>query len=901
VNRCCTLVGGKNSTTRHRCLASVPVSRPVHTVAHTHWDREWYVPFEAFRARLVRVIDEVVDTLTADPAWSSFLLDGQMAPIDDYLAVRPDAATRVGDLVAGGRLEVGPWYVLMDEFCVSGETIIRNLQLGIEKAASLGQRRHVGYLPDMFGHTSQIPQILRLAGIEHAVLWRGVPSSVNRTGFWWYSPDGNRVRAEYLPVGYANGAFLVDDPDELVRRVAALEAETAEFLDGPDNPLLLMNGTDHQPIQPHVPAILAAANSLQSGYLFTLTSLSDHLDAAPTDGLPCWSGELRSGARAPILAGTVSNRVDVKAAAASAEIRLERLAEPLATLWLPPDLWPEDQLRAAWLENIRNSAHDSICACSSDEVTRAVLHRYDVAATIADVVIDEATALAGVATETKGPVVLNASAHNRQAAIELTVSGDTAPEGTQALRGHPQGAETRTATGADLGRILGELTEAGWLGDAGRVTEAAVTAGEGGVELSLLYDPTRRPVPTAASVLAEAWALAGAHRDRPLTVRVERPPTTTVLGLSREVPGFGWAAWKPAPLPFQPVRADKASLDNGLVRLAVDPRSGTFSIGDLTGLDRLVDGGDAGDTYNYSPPEEDSVVDTPDTVEVDVLEPGPVRGRLRVIRRFTWPSRLGSTKRMPVEVTTDLVLIAGERAVRVETSFDNPCRDHRLRAVFPLPQPAESSTAGCAFASVTRKKAEGGAREPALSTYPARGFVSAGGVTVLHEGVREYELVDDGSALAITLLRSTGILSRPAPASRPNIAGPQIRVEGAQLLGPVRARYAVAIGTVDAWRMVDDLWTPMPVVAGTGNGALPPRGSRLEVTGAVVSSLRRSGGQIEIRLFNPADESASVAVPKRRGAFVDLRGAETGRWDEQFELRPWEIKTVVLDDASLDG
>ena len=115
---------------------------------------------------------------------------------------------------------MGPWYVLMDEFCVSAETMVRNLQLGLRRAAELGGAMPVGYLPDMFGHVAQMPQVLRLAGLEHAVVWRrGARRDVDRTGFWWQAPDGSTVRAEYLPVGYANGAFLPDDPAALVRRL----------------------------------------------------------------------------------------------------------------------------------------------------------------------------------------------------------------------------------------------------------------------------------------------------------------------------------------------------------------------------------------------------------------------------------------------------------------------------------------------------------------------------------------------------------------------------------------------------------------------------------------------------------------------------------------------------------
>ena len=87
----------------------------------------------------------------------------------------------------------------MDEFLVSGETIVRNLQMGLARAAAFGGAMDVGYLPDMFGHIAQMPQILAEAGFAHTVVWRGVPSQIDKTGFWWEAPDGSRVRAEYLP------------------------------------------------------------------------------------------------------------------------------------------------------------------------------------------------------------------------------------------------------------------------------------------------------------------------------------------------------------------------------------------------------------------------------------------------------------------------------------------------------------------------------------------------------------------------------------------------------------------------------------------------------------------------------------------------------------------------------
>ncbi len=151
--------------------------RPRHVaiVPHTHWDREWYEPFQSFRLRLVRMLDTLIPLLEGDPSYARFLLDGQMAVVDDYLEVRPENEARIRALAAARRLSMGPWYILMDEFLVSGETIVRNLQSGMLRGAAFGGAMEVGYLPDMFGHIAQMPQILRLAGFEHAVVWRGVP------------------------------------------------------------------------------------------------------------------------------------------------------------------------------------------------------------------------------------------------------------------------------------------------------------------------------------------------------------------------------------------------------------------------------------------------------------------------------------------------------------------------------------------------------------------------------------------------------------------------------------------------------------------------------------------------------------------------------------------------------
>lgn len=897
------------------------MTRKVAVVAHTHWDREWYQSYQYFRRQLVAVLDELLPRLEADAGSGPFLLDGQLAVIDDYLEVRPAAADAIRRLTAAGRLTIGPWYVLMDEFLVSGETIVRDLQLGFATAAAYGGASPVGYLPDMFGHIAQMPQILRQAGLDHAVVWRGVPSAVGRTGFWWRAPDGSTVRAEYLPVGYGIGAHLPDDPEALVRRMRAEEVELAAFLRDPEDPILLMNGTDHQSPQPGLPAVLRAANAAQKDFEFELTSLPAYLADAPTEALPTWEGELRSGARASILMGVVSNRVDVRVAAAAAEAALERRGEPLAALWLDATRWPQELLDVAWREMIRNSAHDSVCACSADDVGVAVLHRYAEAGAIGSgIATDALAAAAGVLGP--GPVIVNASARARAGTVELLVPGAVDLPGAQLLEAVEAGRTERSATGADLGRILAELTVEGWLHD-GRATSASVRWTGDGVDLELFSDPaaarTRsrgaidgpatpvggRPdeAGTNSSTMAEAYAQAGANRDRPLRVVVHRQAARRVVVRTPRVPGYGWAPWQPTELDVAAVTGAGNWLDNGMIRLAVSPSDGTFSINGLGGLGRLVDDGDDGDTYNYSPPATDDVVDRPDSVDIELLEHGPVRGRLRVTRSYRWPAKIEDGRRVgseAIEVITDLELHAGEQMVRVETRFDNRCRDHRLRAWFPLPRRAASSEAECAFAVVRRPLvAEGGPGERALATYPARRFVRAGGLTVTHEGVAEYEVVDGGWALALTLLRATGILSQPVPAYRPNAAGPPLAVEGPQLAGRRLSRYAVAVEgagpDVDPFALADDAWLPLDVVVGHGDGAMPGTGSRLSVRGAQVSSLRRVSGALELRVFNPTAEVAVVSVAGRSGWLVDLRGHPLEAWEDSFVLGPWGLATARLD------
>ncbi|HEY5246803.1 MAG TPA: hypothetical protein VIJ60_14130, partial [Acidimicrobiales bacterium] len=431
--------------------------------------------------------------------------------------------------------------------------------------------------------------------------------------------------------------------------------------------------------------------------------------------------------------------------------------------------------------------------------------------------------------------------------------------------------------------------------------------------------------------------------DVMVRVRLDQPPIRRIAARAADVAGFGWRSFAPAPL-AHPVAATVGGaggdavgnapegavvLANGLVAVVVDPTDGTFAVDGLAGFGRLVDGGDLGDSYNYSPPRRDATVDAPETVTVVIGDRGPVRATAVVTATYRWPDHVDGTSQARVgdhlvDVTTTIDVRADEPTVRVTTGFVNPSRDHRLRVHLPLPEPATESEAECAFATVRRGlTAEGRPDELGLPTFPSRRFVRAGGLTVVHDGVAEYELVDitggaggndtasgaggdntvggsDGAepvahALALTLLRSTGMLSRLGRAYRPFPAGPLTPVDGLQLVGRrIEARYAVAVGPVDPWTLADDVLLPLEVVGSLGGGWRPAHGSALDVDGAEVTAVRRVAGLLEVRVFNPSPETTTVSLGARAGWLVDLRGRPLEPVEGHFPLRPHGIATVRL-------
>ncbi|WP_326835687.1 hypothetical protein VSH64_12265 [Amycolatopsis rhabdoformis] len=876
----------------------------VRLVPHTHWDREWYEPFQRFRLRLVDLLDEVLDRAEADPRFR-FTLDGQMAAVDDYLEVRGENRDRVAALVASGQLAVGPWQILLDEFLVSGENIVRNLELGWARATELGGAMRVGYLPDEFGHCAQMPQILAAAGFEHACVWRGVPAGVPGHAFRWTAPDGSSVRVEYLARGYGNAAYVFSDPGFFTSRMAELGRRLRpEF--GAD-PVLAMYGTDHSaPVGSLVKLVAGLDPASVDVRITTLAEYIGARDAAdPT--LPVVRGELRSHAAANILPGVLSVRPQLKQAMARAERLVERYAEPFAALFSAE--WPQRFLDLAWWRLVDASGHDSVTGCGVDETATQVFARISEAGHLGQAVRDRVAGRLARTVARDAVLVLNPTPAARRdlVTVDVEVPWDEValelPDGTRL----PAQVESRAAellheeaaAGADLGlflpRIHGRelfgLEITGWRCDpAERLLEFSV-ARHGGEEP---FDV--EAVRAAVTGATGAW-----------TIRIRQAARRTVTGLV-DVPALGWTSVRVVPgvvaAGLDPVAVEVT--DDGSLRIT--GADGTV----LDGVGRLVDGGDRGDSYNYAPPGTDTLVTEPESVRVIPGVDGPLRRTFTVERTYAWPAamdwtadrRTGSTARSTVTMLVDVR--AGEPFVRLDLTVDNASRDHRLRFHAPLARAASSSHAEGQFAVVERGcTAEGGFSEYPIPTFPAHGFADAGGTALLLTQACEYELLDD--ALALTVLRTSGQLSRNVHPYREEPAGPQIPTPDAQQIGTTTVQLAVLPHDGD-WRSAGLLDAaeryrhPLHTTLGTGPLDAPPAAHfGLSVDGAMLTSVRRREGALEVRLVAQSPDATTAVV---RGPFtsaqrVDLLGRPGSAvpvTDSAFQLplRPWEIATVRL-------
>jgi alpha-mannosidase len=935
---------------------AVAPTQPVHLVVvpHTHWDREWYQPFQEFRGRLVRLTERLLDILDHDPSFTHFHFDGQTIVIEDYLEIRPERRARLRRLVRAGRIAVGPWYLLPDEFLVSGESLIRNLQIGHRLAAEFGTPTKVGYLPDEFGHCAQMPQILAGFGIDNAVVWRGVGANVTQTLFNWEGLDGTAVLAVYLPIsGYSNGRNLFDSPDELRAQIGEIVAEQAPFRRIAS--LLVLNGTDHQEPQASLPATLAAATRGLEGVSYEIAPLMRFIDRSRREHgeLEVHRGELRSSRRTNITPGVTSVRVRLKQRDFENVSRLERYAEPLAT-WADllagePQLVPF--LDWAWKIAVQNHPHDSITGCSVDQVHRDMESRFDqVQMTVNQVLGQALTALIQQLDTSSLAPDAALVVYNPNGAGASVVSTDLYLDAPAFALVNANGHEVAVHLEAGASEVLldAELPPADVrphvLAIQGReflgmvLNDIRLDRQGARLSVAVTLDRMQRGRLDLQQLRAEWLALLDDPTLHSVAVRAQTGVPARATFCTADLTAHGFTVFKlrrsdtatAAPSPF--VAAER-QLENEFFRLRVDDDGSLHITDKQTGLvlprcNWFVDAGDRGDEYNFDPLEgqEISAPSTPPSISIDAGN--AVVATLTVTQHYDLPRRLEADREtrasecVAVAITTVVRLYAGVKRVDFETTLDNLAADHRLRVHFQTPLVVDSAFMEQAFGTVERSLTleSPSELEHAIGTVPQRTFTciedGKSGVALFNRGIPEVEVLrtDSGSEIALTLIRAVGWLSRGDLRLRHGPAGPGLETPEAQSQGRHRFEYALTTfsGNWQAAGIVAQAhafaYPPLATTSDAHAGSLPADAALVHCDNphVVLSALAASRvpGAFVTRWYNSTaqPQSAEITIPlaKRvravsfleQAAKAALRNVAPQRW--RIKLRPFEIVTLQI-------
>jgi mannosylglycerate hydrolase len=749
-------------------------------VSHTHWDRAWYCTFQEYRIRLVRLVDRLLDILEHDPGFQVFMLDGQMSVLEDYLDVRPEKAGRLQTLCRSGRVQVGPWYVLADEFLVSPEALIRNLMAGRRMGQPYGGVMPIGYVPDGFGHIAQLPQIFRGFGMDSAFFWRGMGADGDRLGteFEWCAPDGSSVTAILMPWGYHNVTNLGyaihwGDVSQMAFDMTLAQKKIAGALDklkpmANTDALLLMNGIDHAEPEPRIPEIIRLANERLPGVTIRQGTLRDHLERVRASGLtlPSFEGEFRWGRYSEILQGVYSTRIHLKQENHAGETRLERYVEPLAALaWLSGARVPESTpalVDMAWHWLLLNHPHDDIYGSGIDEVHHEMAFRFSQSKQIADALIRD---------------------HFRLLARQVDVSGQ---DGTPVLAYNP------------LGWARDEIVEA--------LIEFEYDDPKAGD--FQLVDAAGQVVPHQVIEDEERFWMEVLKPNRKRCVRVLFPA---------KLPALGWASFyaqpplpKSLPTSGEGLTVTERGAENRFLAFSVADDGGLTVTDKISGhtyarLHHFYDVEDTGDEYTYCPlPDHSQTISTAGgTAAITREESGPCRAAFRIERTLNIPKGLTDDRQRRSEETVALPVVsrvwlyADQPGLYITTEIDNQARDHKLSVHFPTGLRVAQAHVDAAFMVAARDlhlpDSTGWVEDPTPLMHQ-RTFTDLSdgtrGLAVLNRGLPSVEVMEDGT-IQLTLLRAVEWLSRDDLWVRRIAAGPLVPTPGAQCFGPYRYEYAI--------------------------------------------------------------------------------------------------------------
>ncbi|MBG7859995.1 alpha-mannosidase [Enterococcus faecium] len=895
------------------------MKKKVYIISHSHWDREWYMAYEQHHMRLIELIDDLLELFEVDPSFNSFHLDGQTIILDDYLQVRPEKRQAIQQAINEGKLRIGPFYILQDDFLISSESNVRNMLIGMEESRKWGTPVMLGYFPDTFGNMGQTPQLMKQAGISATAFGRGVKPigfdnqvleaenySSQYSEMWWKGPDQTAIFGLLFANWYSNGNEIP------VEKEAALAFWKQKLADAEQyastNHLLMMNGVDHQPVQKDISKAIHLANELFPDYEFIHSNFTDYLEAVQKDvpeDLGSVEGELTSQETDGwyTLANTASARVYLKQWNTKVQRQLENITEPLATMaYEVSGNYPHDQLDYAWKTLMQNHPHDSICGCSVDSVHREMIPRFEKADEVGKYLAQDSLEQLTAAIDTTGfpkdsfPfVIVNTAGMDKTGEAEITIElerkrfAEGIPEQLyQELENLPKRKyHVETKSGATIPAILSEET----------------------VQFGYDLPKDRFRVPYMARMIK-------------VTLPLEN------------MPAFSWETF--ALVEGEAKAEEKETMihqsgriiENGPLHLTIE-KNGTITMEDrknkrkLNNLHIFEDIGDIGNEYIFKQPfcdqpilssnKENSevkvLVDTPEIAKISILQemeiPVSADERLekeqQMVVEFRYRKAERSKEKRILQIKTIMTIRKDSKKIDFETTLDNQMKDHRLRVLFPTKLHVEHHEADSIFEVVKRPNHVSKSWENPTNPQHQQAFVNIHdeeyGVTVGNFGLNEYEVTEDGQ-IAVTLLRSVGELGDWGYFPTPE----------AQCLGEHRFNYSIELhGPEEKFSTYLHAYAAQIPFSTQQikhhEGTLISKQQYLTIKSETfaITALKRSkfSDKVVVRGFNMSSHLEKLEITKDNGKTVILNLLEEPTKQAVVPIiQPYEIRTIGFEEEN---
>jgi mannosylglycerate hydrolase len=738
--------------------------KKVHIVPHMHWDREWYFSTEESRILLVNNMEEIMEMLETNPDYPYYVLDGQTSILEDYFAVKPENKARVKKLVQEGKLIIGPWYTQTDEMVVGAESIVRNLLYGLKDSEEFGSPMKIGYLPDSFGQSSQMPQILNGFDIKYSIFWRGTSErhGTDKTEFHWESDDGSKVLVQLFPLGYAIGKYLPEDEEKLQERIN--KYFTVLDRGATTENIVLPNGHDQMPIQKNIFTIMEKLKRLYPDREFFLSKYENIFDELEkNEALPTIQGEFLDGKYMRVHRSIYSTRMDIKAANTRIENKITNILEPLASIaYYLGFEYHHGLIELIWKEIMKNHAHDSIGCCCSDKVHREIMNRFFLAEEKTDQLIEfyKRKITDSIATDREEDrlTAFNLLPYEREDAVTVKVITKL---DSFTLEDH----EGKTIPFEVLSKEIM---------DPGLIDRQIVHYGN--------YDPFYQ----------------------------------YTIQLKDSIPAMGYNTYfvVNAESPMNHTSVDNETVETDYYTVSVNP-NGTLKMYDkqlekeFNNVLLLENGGDDGDEYDFSPlPNETLIYSDHADAEFTVRQNG-YEAQIDIQLKLDVPGNLENRKNNQinrfVDVHWKINIPNHQPIIKVEAEIDNQAKDHRLRTLIPTGIASSFSVSDNQFGFIKRDvydsamdywKEEDWDERPD-SIYPMLSFVGLSddqhGVSVLTNSSREYEIIGDNyDTIAITLFRSVGVLGKEEMLRRPGRpSGIKLPTPDSQMLGKLMLEFAI--------------------------------------------------------------------------------------------------------------